>query len=258
MHMNIDYRYHYAKYHHQSEGHRQWMVSFSRRILAPYLPERRGLPALDIGCGMGFAMLYLEEEGFAPVEGIDVDLGQIQSCLAKGLNVHQVDDAVGFVEQRIAHYGIILAMDLLEHLDNDEQLALTRAVSQALLPGGRFVCSVPNANSAVAARHRYIDFTHRCSFTEDSLDFLLYNSGFSCIEIFGYEFYQPPHQKGLGPQHFARRRHFLSYLFREYLRWGLRGLVRGWRRLEMIAEFGSDTGGSIPLSLNLLGVATRE
>lgn len=255
---DLDYSRYYHRYHSDSPDYQRWRVSFNRRILSDHLPATRDGPVLDIGCGMGFAMLYLLEEGYEPVQGIDIDAGQVQSCLAKGLVVFQVENATQFVEQRIDHYGLILAMDLLEHLPPPDQLGLARAVYRALLPGGRFICSVPNANSAVAARQRYNDFTHHASFTEHSLDFLLFNAGFQQIQVSSYEFYQPPHEKGLGPQHFARRRHFLSYLVREYLRRGIRGLVRGWRRLEMIAEFGFDAGGSIPLTLNLLGIATKE
>jgi SAM-dependent methyltransferase len=255
---NLDYGRYYGRYHHDSPEHQRWQVDFNRRLLAGRLPPLRNTPALDVGCGMGFAMLYLGEEGFDPVEGIDVDPGQVQSCLDKGLAAYLVEDSVHFVDQRAEQYGLILAMDVLEHLVQADQLALTRVLHKALLPGGHFICSVPNANSSVAMRQRYNDFTHYSSFTEESLDFLLYHAGFRQIEIDGYEFYQPPHQKELAPKNFARLRHFLSYLVREYARWGLRGLVRGWRRLELWAEFGFDVGGRMPLSLNLIAVACKE
>lgn len=258
MSLQLDYSRYYSRYHTDSPESQRWEIDFSARLLSAHLPDDRAVSVLDVGCGMGFTMLYLLEDGFDYVEGIDVDAGQVQSCLGKGLRVYQVGDSAQFVEKQGRRYGLIVAMDVLEHMAAEDQLALVRASYQALLPSGRFICTVPNANSSMAARHRYNDFTHHVSFTEQSLDFLLFNAGFRQIEVSGYEFYQPPHEKGLGLQHFARRRHFLSYLAREYTRWGLRAVARGWRRLEMVAEFGFDTGGSVPLSLNLLGVAIKE
>jgi SAM-dependent methyltransferase len=255
---DVDYSRYYKQYHDDSPEHQRWQIDFNRRILAAHVPDCRGRPALDIGCGMGFAMLYLQEEGFEPVEGIDIDPSQVQSCLRKGLIVHQVQDASCFVRQSQERYGLVLAMDLLEHLAPGDQLALARAVWGALLPGGRFICSVPNANSSVASRQRYNDFTHHASFTEHSLDFLLYNAGFRKIEISCYEFYLPPHRNKIGSGDFARRRHYVSYMVRGYLAGLVLSLVRGWRRLEMIGEFGFETGGRIPLSLNLLGIAIKE
>lgn len=258
MQWDLDYSYHYNKFHNDSPAHVEWQVAFNQRILERYLPEEHTTPALEIGCGMGFAMLYLIRAGFSPVEGIDIDPQQVKSCRDKGLTVHHIDDAVQFVAQRQAYYGLVLAMDLLEHLPPDQQIALARTIYQSLIPGGRLICSAPNANSTLASRQRYIDFTHHASFTEYSLDFLLHNAGFRNIEVTGYEFYQPPHRKGLGPGDFARRRNYVTFTLRDYMRWFLRGVVRGWRRLEMVAELGSEVGRSVPLSLNLLGVAVKE
>jgi SAM-dependent methyltransferase len=255
---DLDYGRYYSRFHYDSPSHQAWQVSFNRRILGPHLPQTRGTPGLDIGCGLGFGMFYLQEEGFQPVEGVDIDPGQVAASRQKGLTVHQTGDCAAFLAERQHPYGTILAMDVLEHMSRAEQLAVTRAIHDALLPGGRLLCSVPNANSAIAPRQRYNDFTHHGSFTEHSLDFLLFNSGFRDIRIEGYEFYQPPHRVKIGPKDFRRPHHFISYLGREYLRGILLRFVRGFRRLEMIGELGFEVGKSIPLSLNLLGAATKE
>jgi hypothetical protein len=38
----------------------------------------------------------------------------------------------------------------------------------------------------------------------------------------------------------------------------LRWFFRGWRRLEMMAEFGRAEGARIPLTLNILGLARKQ
>lgn len=257
MNWDIDYSRYYGSYHSNSSAHIRWQIGFNRRILRRHLPIRRNTPALDIGCGMGFAMQYLREEGYDPVEGIDIDVSQVETCRQQGLTVFHTGDAAGFLSERDQKYGVILAMDVLEHMSADEQLSVARSVYSALLPGGRFICSVPNANSSVASRQRYNDFTHQSSFTEHSLDFLLFNSGFHDISIHAYEFYVPALKLGLKPGDFARPQHFVSFLAKDTMRNVAFCVTRGWRRVEMIGEFGFDIGNKIPLTLNLLGIASK-
>ena len=253
----IDYGRHYRRYHADTAEHRRWQVEFNRRLLHSHLPDLRALPALEIGCGMGFALQYLAEEGFELVEGIDLDASQVETCQTQGLAAFQVVDAAEYVAARKDHYGLVLAMDVIEHMSQQEQLALTRAVYGALVPGGRLICSVPNANSTVATRARYNDFTHQSSFTESSLDFLLYNGDFRKIEISGYEFMVHPHRSGARHKDFQRFRHYVKHQVQAYVVWYLFRLVRAWRRIEMIAELDYAEGSRVPLSHNLLGVATK-
>ena len=102
------------------------------------------------------------------------------------------------------------------------------------------MCTVPNANSALASRWRYVCWTHCTSFTEHSLDFLLYNSGFREIEIDGLELMAPPRS------------------IQGYLRLILKKAFRGIRRLEMATELGRREARDIPLALNLRGVAVKS
>ena len=123
-------------------------------------------------------------------------------------------------------------------------LLFLSSIYHALKPKGRLILSVPNANSSIAARWRYNDWTHETSFTEHSIDFLLFNSGFSKISVFASEF-------GVRPKWIFLPR-------KSTLLWALFQFYRLWRRGEMIAELGSEQGRAIPLSLNLLVVADRN
>ena len=241
--MTIDYTRYYLKWHQDTPEHRARMVEMYRRILAPFVPKDRDAHILDVGCGMGFALSTLLSLGFQNIAGFDCDEGQVRACKQAGLNVGLVESeqTISYLRARPRTFDFILSLDVLEHIPNDTVLEVVSSISSALKPEGRFLCSVPNANSAIAERWRYNDWTHHNSFTEHSLDFLLFNGGFGKIEIYPEEFLVRPKHAWL-PVGGARH-------------WWLFKFFRTWRRLEMMAELGPAQGRLVPLSLNLLATA---
>lgn len=236
----IDYARIYSKWHSYAPEHIAEMKEHFGRYAGDVLPADRGARILDIGCAMGFALIWLRDLGYSAAEGIDVDEGMIRQCREQNLPATHVVDVAAWLEARPGQFDLVLAIDLVEHLPAEKQLALCRAILSALKPGGRLVCTVPNANSALASRWRYVCWTHCTSFTEHSLDFLLYNSGFREIEIDGLELMAPPRS------------------IQGYLRLILKKAFRGIRRLEMATELGRREARDIPLALNLRGVAVKS
>jgi SAM-dependent methyltransferase len=241
--MNVDYTYHYKKWHSDTPEHCARMAEYYKNLLRGVLPEDRTLRVLDIGCGMGYAMLALQQLGFSSVEGIDVDKGQVASCKAKGLNVSLCENSIACLKSRESSYHLILALDLIEHIPVSQQIDFVGALCLALHAGGTLICTVPNANSAIAGRYRYIDWTHQCSFTEQSLDFLLHTGGFRDAEILPVEFSSRP-KYCWWPR--SGVRHWWAFRF-----------FRLWRRLELMAELGPAQGRPIPLSANIMAVAKK-
>jgi 2-polyprenyl-3-methyl-5-hydroxy-6-metoxy-1,4-benzoquinol methylase len=240
----LDYGRYYRKYHSDTPEHIQNMKSFYRRMLCKYISSDKNIRILDVGCGMGFVLVTLKDMGYLNIEGIDTDNGQVEACLKKGIKVTQVDNSIAFLLERQANYDLILSLDVIEHIPHSTQLAFTQAIQTALKPSGRLICTVPNASSGLASRWLYNDWTHHTSFTESSLDFLLFNAGFEEIETYETEFFNRPTLKSL-------------FRVTPLLHWLLFLMVRGFRRLEMIAELGRKQGGEVPLSLNLLATAIK-
>ena len=181
--MDYDYSIHYERFHDDSESHALEMAAWLGIYLRGDLPEDRSLPALDLGCGFGFALRALRAAGFADVQGIDISASQAEIARRGGFAVTIVADSVTFLQDHTHQFGVILMLDVLEHFPVSAQIELLRAVRGALRPGGRLILTVPNANSPLAARWRYIDFTHHVSFTEHSLFFVLRNAGFGGIKM---------------------------------------------------------------------------
>lgn len=237
----MDYTRYYLKWHQDTPAHRAALATHYQRILKPYLPENPAADILDVGCGMGFAISALQDLGYQKLEGVDLDKNQVALAKKAGLPVKWTDNSLSFLKERVATKDLILCLDVLEHVPRCEQPAFASAICKALRFGGRAILSVPNANSALAPRWRYNDWTHETSFTEHSIDFLLFNSGFSKISVFPLEFSVRPPWAWL-----PRKSAFL---------WAMLRFFRLWRRWEMIAELGPEQAKTIPLSLNLLVVA---
>ena len=242
--MNIDYSHYYRRWHPETPEHQAEMSAFYRRVLGQHLPADKSAAVLDVGCGGGYALTALREMGFTHLTGVESDVGQVASCVKKGLSVELAADTIAFLRQRAGQFQLLLCLDVLEHVPHDVQLPFAAALAGALTPGGRLICTVPNANSTLAGRWRYIDWTHHCSFTEHSLDLLLHSAGFADIQVCEVEFLTRPANWWLPLASGAR--HW----------WGFR-FFRTWRRLEVMAELGPQHGRTVPLSLNLLGIARK-
>lgn len=243
--MQIDYSIYYANWHDDSPEHYAETARFYRDLLAPILKVLdKSACVLDIGCGTGLLVNALRSFGYANTEGIDLSPRQIEVARSTGLPCTLVDEQ--YLERRAeaepGSLDAIFLMDVLEHVPVASQMAFVGAISLLLKPAGMLVISVPNANSSFASRWRYNDWTHTSAFTEHSLEFVVKNQGFRQVAYFPYEYGERPR---------------FPYIHRpSFWTWLLRCVVRGFRRLEAIGEFGRQ-GLNMPLSLNLLAVCRK-
>jgi 2-polyprenyl-3-methyl-5-hydroxy-6-metoxy-1,4-benzoquinol methylase len=147
-----------------------------------------GSSIADVGCGMGFLLHWLHETrpGRFQLSGVDLSAAQLKEAR---LHLHDSvrlvqSDARSFLEASVGSFQVVFCTDLLEHIaDEDEMLDLVEHARSALLPGGYFVCRVPNMANLVSPQLRYVDLTHRRGFTAASLLQLLEAGGLSQCSI---------------------------------------------------------------------------
>jgi 2-polyprenyl-3-methyl-5-hydroxy-6-metoxy-1,4-benzoquinol methylase len=242
--MTLDYAAQYAKFHPNDHGHRNGLTLLHHRMLGPLLPSDRAAPILDVGCGRGYALQDIQALGYTNINGIDTDAGQVDFARAQGLAVSREENTAAFLASKPGAYAVILLMDVLEHLPREDQPAFLRAIATSLRPGGRLICSVPNAASEIASYWLHNDYTHQWSFTGDGLAFLLEQCGFRDVRCTGVEF-------------FVRPRLLFWLPTPRTVAWWLRCLFRLRQRLVYAAELGWARGRGVVLTPNLLAVAEK-
>lgn len=172
-----------------------------------YLPIiknfRRNVPILDLGCGQGFMLQYLQSVGFTKLTGIDLSEEQVSIAKSKGFNVIQAN-VFDFLTEKKECYDLIFAIDLIEHFSKDELFKLLLLINEALKPGGVFVLQTPNGEGLLPGYVIYGDLTHFTILSPLSLRQILSATGFDMIRV-----------KELGPGFFI---HFPLFIVWQILR----------------------------------------
>ncbi|OGU16513.1 MAG: hypothetical protein A2X63_04930 [Ignavibacteria bacterium GWA2_35_8] len=183
-----------------------WCDYHFKPMFSKILPEDS---ILDIGCGPGYFMKYLENLGYKNLHGIDVSPEQCE--IAKSLNLQVFcNDVFEFLTGKENNYSAIIAIDFIEHFTKNEILKLLPLISKALKKDGIFVIQTPNGQGLFPGQVIYGDLTHFTIFAEDSLRQFLRLTGFTDIKI---------KESGPAPNSLeGRMRHFLWDIIRAFIR----------------------------------------
>lgn len=157
-----------------------------KRNYGRFMPENRSSRILDLGCGAGHFLYFLQKELYTSYEGIDLSAGQIEMCRRKGFDNVFNADAADYLKAKEQEYDLIVMNDVVEHMNKQDLLMLMMLARQALKPQGRVIVKTPNMANPFALLCRYNDITHELGFTEKSLRQLFLSSGFSECECYSY------------------------------------------------------------------------
>lgn len=194
-----------------------WQSYFSK-----FLPPNKEVRILDLGCGNGGFVYWLEKVGYKNVEGVDVSEEQINAARKLGTNKVVQGEAGEFLKDKEEFYDIIFARDFLEHLSKNELLGIGEAIHKSLKKDGVFVAQTVNAENLLWGRLRHGDFTHDLAFTKESISQFLKVVGFSEVRVYP----QRPVVHGL----------------KSFIRYILWRLIEIWSMFYLLVETGSPRG----------------
>ena len=181
-----------------------------------FLPESKDTSILDVGCGSGDFLVFLQSKGYRNAQGIDISPEQVREAYDRGARNIVEGDALSYLRLRQAEYDLIVALSFLEHLTKNELFDFLDAARIALKPGGRLFCKVPNAKGPFGGRVVFGDITHELVFTPDSI-----------LQVAAIAGFRPHYIKECGP---------IPHGFISTIRWVIWQAFRGLILLAMLAE----------------------
>lgn len=156
---------------------------FKNRYLPLISEFPKSCKIIEIGCGNGYVMQFLKEQGYTDIYGIDISEEQVNSARAKGLNV-EVKNIFEFFESNTDRYDVIFALDFVEHFAKDELLDLFSGINNLLTDTGVLILHTPNGSGLFPGRIIYGDLTHLSIFNQESLIQILRLTGFDNIRFY--------------------------------------------------------------------------
>ncbi|HVA01272.1 MAG TPA: class I SAM-dependent methyltransferase [Terriglobia bacterium] len=153
-----------------------------RKFFGPLFPAQKDAAILDIGCGYGELLYFLQREGYTNTQGIDLNAQQVAVGSALGVRNIQYGDSRKFLAEADHSFDFVSAIDVLEHIPKNQVLEFLDLVHSALSPGGTFLCQVPNL-AAFYTPLFYMDFSHETPFTPSSLKQALQIAGFANVRV---------------------------------------------------------------------------
>ena len=79
-----------------------------------------GSRVLDLGCGDGAMLAYLQKERNCTGYGVEIDDANVLACVKRGVNVIQLNLDEGLDMFADASFDVVLQLDTLQHLRNAE------------------------------------------------------------------------------------------------------------------------------------------
>jgi SAM-dependent methyltransferase len=154
------------------------LTHFIRR----HIPRDREARIIDLGCGDGIFLHFLQRAGYTHATGCDVSPEQVARAQQLGLTgVRQSTIDAFLASTGDESADVVLLMDVLEHLTRDELFHTLDGVFRVLRPGGLCLVHLPNAEGIFGMRIRYGDFTHEQAFTAKSARQVLRTIGFKDV-----------------------------------------------------------------------------
>lgn len=156
----------------------------------------RGARVLDLGCGDGAMLDYLQRERGCTGYGIEIADANVLACIARGVNVIQLNLDEGLAIFEDASFDVVLQIDTLQHLRNAEvMLRETARVGQLGIVAFPNFAHWPNRLSVLRGRmpvtkrlpYQWYDTPNIRVGTHADLADLARRSGLRVLDSFGLQ-----------------------------------------------------------------------
>lgn len=168
----------------RNERARRIIFRVFERTLRLWLPTDITTPILDAGCGEGTLLAFLRERGYTNLSGFDLSPENVSICHSLGFDFVRQGDILQLVDNYPSnHFGLILFIDVLEHLPKQRVVDAIEQMRACLCSGGSLIIQTPNMGCVLGTYYRYNDLSHEFGLTEKTARELLIMAGFHNDDI---------------------------------------------------------------------------
>jgi len=126
----------------------------------------KSLDVLEIGFGNGAFLDFSKTVGWN-ISGVELIPNLVDIALQKGFkafrSIHDIPNQNKF--------DLIVAFDVLEHIETDQILNFLEKIRNLLHPSGVLIIRVPNGSSPLGLSNQHGDTTHQSVITESKVDY---------------------------------------------------------------------------------------
>ena len=171
----------------RAEVRNKHLREFGRNLWRPggFRPEHK---VLELGCGVGLFLAFLERMGVKDFVGVEMD-AKAREFMPPAIANRVVTASFEsyFEGAGPARFDRIVLLDVFEHFDPGEGVALLRRLAQRLMPGGQVVLRVPNMASPWGLQYQYNDLTHKGFYAPGNMGQLALAAGYRCLACRPYD-----------------------------------------------------------------------
>lgn len=158
------------------------------KIKVKQYAKNKDAKILDVGCGDGHFLYFLEESGLRNLYGFDISKIRVER--AKKLTGFKQRITVSRAEKTKypdKHFDIVFSSEVIEHIEKPD--LLLKEANRVLKESGYLIIATPNDEKIKMQRCIHCNkltpgSAHLHSFTVNSLEKDLKRRGFQCIEFF--------------------------------------------------------------------------
>jgi 2-polyprenyl-3-methyl-5-hydroxy-6-metoxy-1,4-benzoquinol methylase len=149
--------------------------------LQRFLPSNKDAFIVDVPCGEGNILYYLQQQGYGRVTGYEIDADRVRLAHEMHLNAIQAN-ALEIVHS-LRNVDVFFCIDFIEHISKDVAIDFLLHVNEALSRSGRLILRTPITDSPRETIHLHNDFTHKWGVNSEVWQTLATATGFELVAI---------------------------------------------------------------------------
>ncbi len=170
----------------RAEVRKKHVAEFTRNIWAPakLSAETR---VLELGCGVGLFLAYLQEMGVREFTGVEMDPNvrdYMPEQIAARVEAATIEDFIS--TQSGDTYDAIVMLDVFEHFSHAEGVALLERLKPLLGSAGKLILRMPNCASPWGLQYQLGDLTHKAMYSPGNIRHIALAAGLDVEGCFPY------------------------------------------------------------------------